>query len=65
MRTQTNLRLPAVTLDQIDLICETYGLTKTQVMIMAIDRLAHALNPETGEPDEIDKTKIFRHITAE
>lgn len=46
IREQFNVRLPVFTLETIDLICETYGLTKTQVVILAVDRLARDINPE-------------------
>ena len=45
-REQLNVRGPGMTLDQIELIQSTYGLTKTQLVIMAIDRLAQALDPD-------------------
>lgn len=38
-RHQVNVRLPAYSVEQIDAICEAYGLTKTQVIILAVDRL--------------------------
>jgi len=50
MRTQMNFRLPVLTIEQIELIAQTYGLTHTQIIILAVDRLAAALNPETGNP---------------
>jgi hypothetical protein len=40
--------LPGITLDNIDLIAETYGLTKTQVFVLAIERLTADLHPERG-----------------
>jgi len=46
-REQFNVRLPGMTIEQIDLIAETHGLTKTQIVILAIDRLAHQVNPES------------------
>ena len=45
-REQLNVRVPGMTLDQIELIQSTYGLTKTQLVVLAIDRLAQALDPE-------------------
>jgi hypothetical protein len=45
-REQFNVRLPGFTLDCIDLLGETYGLTKTQTITLAVDRLTRDLNPE-------------------
>lgn len=50
MTQQFNTRLPGITLDQIDLLCETYGLTKTQVIILAVDRLTRDLYPKDHSP---------------
>jgi len=36
---QFNVRLPGNTLECIDLLVQTYGMTKTQVIILAVDRL--------------------------
>jgi len=44
--TQTNVRLPGNTLDCINLLMQTYGMTKTQVIILAIDRLTRDLWPD-------------------
>ena len=38
-RQQVNVRLPSISIGQIESIAETHGLTKTQVLILAIDRL--------------------------
>jgi hypothetical protein len=43
MSQQFNVRLPELTHSQIAQIGETHGLTKTQVIILAVDRLATAL----------------------
>ena len=43
MPQQVNVRLPQLTRSQIDDLCNTYGLTKTQVIILSVDRLARAL----------------------
>lgn len=56
-REQLNVRVPAFTLEQIDLLIETYGLTKTQVVLLAIDRLTSDLNPETGKPSAIRRAE--------
>jgi len=46
---QFNTRLPALTHEQISQITKDYGLTKTQVIIMAVDRLARDLKTESEE----------------
>lgn len=55
-REQFNVRLPGMTLEQIDLIAETYGLTK-QVIIVAVDRMTAQVNPE-----EIGQFEIFEMV---
>lgn len=50
MTTQFNTRLPQISHDQIDQIATEYGLTKTQIAILAIDRLARDLFPK-GDND--------------
>ena len=42
----TSFRLPGLTTECIDLVADTYGMTKTQVIILAVDRLTRELNPE-------------------
>lgn len=37
---QKNFRLPTITLDQLKALIERTGMTETQVIIIAIDRLA-------------------------
>ena len=49
MSQQVNVRLPKLTRDQIDELSQTHGLTKTQVVILAIDRLSQALDSESQE----------------
>lgn len=46
---QFNARLPLLTHDQINALSEDYGLTKTQVIIVAVDRLARDLEYESTE----------------
>lgn len=46
MSQQFNARLPRITHEQIDDLCEAYGLTKTQVIILAVDRLGRELSAE-------------------
>lgn len=47
MAQQFNIRLPKISHEQINHLSETYGLTKTQVVILAIDRLTQALDAES------------------
>jgi len=46
---QFNTRLPLLTHEQISQITKDYGLTKTQIIIMAVDRLARDLSAESAE----------------
>jgi hypothetical protein len=46
MSQQFNIRLPEITHSQIAQISEVHGLTKTQVIILAVDRLSTALNDQ-------------------
>lgn len=43
-RKQINARLPQATHEQIERIQQATGMTVTQVLIMAVDRLAQSLN---------------------
>jgi hypothetical protein len=52
---QMNVRLPDLTLDQIERLCAKLGATKAQVIILAVDRMAQrelgdspAAQPEGG-----------------
>ena len=49
MAQQFNVRLPKLSLDEITEISATHGLTKTQVIILAVDRLARSLREEQAE----------------
>ena len=49
MSQQVNVRLPELTYNQINDLSETHGLTKTQVVILAVDRLTRALASESKE----------------
>jgi hypothetical protein len=49
---QFNARLPQITHDQINGLVHDYGLTKTQVVIVAVDRLARELKAESAEADK-------------
>ena len=44
---QFNARLPQLTHTQINDLVQAYGLTKTQVIIVAVDRLARELFAES------------------
>lgn len=44
---QFNARLPLLTHTQINNLAEVHGLTKTQVVIIAVDRLARELDAES------------------
>ena len=46
---QFNTRFPLLSHEQIFQITKDYGLTKTQVIIMAVDRLARNLSAESAE----------------
>ena len=46
MSQQFNARLPKLTHDQINDLSGAYGLTKTQVIILAVDRLTRSLTDE-------------------
>lgn len=46
---QFNARLPQLTHTQINNLAEVHGLTKTQVIIVAVDRLARELDAELAE----------------
>ena len=46
---QFNARLPLLTHAQITNLAEVHGLTKTQVIIIAVDRLARELDAESLE----------------
>jgi Asp-tRNA(Asn)/Glu-tRNA(Gln) amidotransferase B subunit len=49
MSQQFNVRLPELTHQQITQLNETHGLTKTQVIILAVDRLTNALVDQNTE----------------
>ena len=46
---QFNARLPQLTHTQITDLSDAYGLTKTQAIILAVDRLARELKVESPE----------------
>lgn len=49
---QFNARLPQLTHTQIIDLSEAYGLTKTQAIILAVDRLARELRAESAEAEK-------------
>lgn len=49
MSQQFNIRLPKLCHEQINEISDQHGLTKTQVIILAVDRLARSLREESNE----------------
>lgn len=49
---QFNARLPHLTHTQINNIVELHGLTKTQVIIVAVDRLARDLDANLSEANQ-------------
>jgi hypothetical protein len=53
MPQQFNVRLPEHTHNQIAQISETHGFTKTQVIILAVDRLTNALADQNEQAEKI------------
>jgi len=49
---QFNARLPHLTHTQITALSEAYGLTKTQTIILAVDRLTRELKAESSEAEK-------------
>jgi hypothetical protein len=52
MPQQFNVRLPELTRTQIAQISDRHGLTKTQVIILAVDRLTTALTDQDQHADK-------------
>jgi hypothetical protein len=52
---QFNARLPKLTHTQINKLADEHGLTKTQVIIVAVDRLARDLEAEIPEANKAVK----------
>ncbi len=46
MNRQFNIRLPKHTEQQIKDLCEWYGMTQTQVILLSIDRLHTSITPK-------------------
>ena len=64
-REQLNVRVPGMTWGQIELIQGMYGLTKTQLVIVAIDRLTYALDPLDQTPTGRDARRAIAKILAQ
>ena len=63
---QFNARLPQLTHTQINQLSEIHGLTKTQVVIIAVDRLARALQQESAAASkDIRMLKTVARIVPE
>ena len=63
MSTQFNARLPQLTHDQISELVRDYSLTKTQVIILAVDRLARELKGGTEEATkDLKRLKVVERI---
>jgi predicted DNA-binding protein len=63
MSKQFNARLPELTHEQIDSLSETHGLTKTQVVILAIDRFVRALESQNEDAQkDIRRLKTVARI---
>jgi hypothetical protein len=63
---QFNARLPSLTHTQIRGISETHGLTKTQVIIVAVDRLARDLESDSTEASkDLRRLKTVARIVPE
>lgn len=63
---QFNARLPQLTHAQINDLAATHGLTKTQVIILAVDRLARDLNSESHEAKrDVKRLKTVARIAPQ
>jgi len=63
---QFNARLPQLTHAQINDLAATHGLTKTQVIILAVDRLARDLNSELYEATrDVKRLKTVARIAPQ
>ena len=62
-----NVRLPRFTAQQIDRLCEHLGVTKTQLVVLAIDRRMRELDRGAFPPDtrpDTDEGREDAGITA-
>ena len=63
---QFNARLPKLTHTQINGLVEVHGLTKTQVIIVAVDRLARDLDAESLEANkDVRRLKTVARIVPQ
>lgn len=63
MSNQFNARLPQLTHDQISELGQDYGLTKTQVIILAVDRLSRELKAESEDAEkDVKRLKVVARI---
>jgi hypothetical protein len=63
---QFNARLPQLTHEQINNLTRDYGLTKTQVIILAVDRLARELKAESGEASkDVHRLKTVTRVAPQ
>lgn len=66
MSSQFNARLPQLTHAQINEVSEVHGLTKTQVVIIAVDRLFRDLvQDQTHTDKDIRRLKTVARIAPE
>jgi len=66
LSTQFNARLPQLTHAQINELSEGYGLTKTQVVILAVDRLSRDLALQHGDADkDVRRLRTVARIVPE
>lgn len=66
MSQQFNVRLPKLAHEQIEQLSQRYGLTKTQVIILAVDRLTRALAEESqGANRDLRRLKTVARIAPE
>jgi hypothetical protein len=66
LSSQFNARLPQLTHDQITLLADSYGLTKTQVIILAVDRLVRDLDSESPDAEkDLRRLKTVARIVPE
>ena len=63
---QFNARLPQITHNQINNLVAAHGLTKTQVIIVAVDRLARDLGAKSFEASkDIRRLKTVARIAPQ
>lgn len=63
---QFNARLPQMTHEQIGDLVEAHGLTKTQVIIVAVDRLWRDLNADDSEAGrDVHRLKTVARIVPD